>query len=222
MKIVGHRGARGLAPENTIASLRKGLAHNVDALEFDLRVTKDGVVVLHHDAEITDPNGAKHTIADFSYKELQQHKADLATFIEVLEKIGQPVPLYIEIKAGEPLKPIIAILKFYLEKPNSKAEDLWLASFDQGILRESHKALPELPKVVIEKWSGVRAARRAREVNAQYICMNQRWLWWGFIRSMSRKHKLLAYTVNNPAQAKRWQAQGLYGIVTDYPDLFEK
>jgi glycerophosphoryl diester phosphodiesterase len=52
--------------------------------------------------------------------------------------------------------------------------------------------------------------------------MNQRWLWWGFIRQMTRHGYLLgAYTINNPRQAKRWQRHGLYAIVTDYPDQFE-
>ena len=63
MKIVGHRGARGLSPENTIASLEKAIEHGVDMVEVDVRVTKDGVAVLHHDPVVTDPDGAEIIIA---------------------------------------------------------------------------------------------------------------------------------------------------------------
>jgi len=222
MKIIGHRGARGLAPENTIASLQKGLEHHVDMLEFDLRVTKDGVVILHHDHYLTDPNGDRLTVAAHSYDELQAHKDDLVTFEEVLETIGHPVPLYVEVKPGESVAPIVKIIKTYLGK-GWKPEHLRLASFSQKILLELQEALPDIPKTVLEKWSGVQATRRARQLGTKHIIMNQRWLWWGFIRSMSRGgYKLGAYTLNDPKKARRWARHGLYGAITDYPDRFEK
>lgn len=221
MKIIGHRGARGLAPENTLAALRKGLEHHIDMLEFDLRVTKDGVPILHHDTEVSDPAGDKLTIADHSYKELKQHKPDLATFEEVLAEIDHDMPLYIEVKPGEPVAPIVKIIDSSLKK-GWKSDDLLLSSKSQQTLRELHEALPQLPKIVIEPWSGVRAHRRARQINAKIVAMNQRWLWWGFIRGFKHSsYQLYAYTLNDPAKARRWARWGLAGVITDYPDRFE-
>ncbi len=222
MKIIGHRGARGLAPENTIASLQKALEHQVDELEFDLRVTRDGIVILHHDPFITDPDGEKHVIDEHSYGKLLKHKKDLATFEDVLEQIGHPVPLYVEVKPDESTKPIIKIIKNYLAK-GWKPDYFLLASFSQKTLLELHEALPEIETIVLEKWSGVRASHRARQLGTKHISMNQKWLWWGFIRSVARSdYKLYAYVLNDPAKAKRWAKHGLYGVVTDYPDLFEE
>jgi glycerophosphoryl diester phosphodiesterase len=216
MKIIGHRGARGLAPENTIASLRKGLEHHVDMLEFDLRVTHDGVVILHHDPYLTDPGGGKHDISGHTYKQLKDRKADLATLEEALKTIGQKVPLIVEIKPDEPAKPIVAVIKKH------GRDNLCLASFSQKALLELHKALPEIEKIVIEPWSGVRAHRRASQVGAKKVFMNQRWLWWGFIRGFKNSDKqLYAYTLNDPAKARRWAKWGLSGVVTDFPDRFE-
>ncbi|HEX7633261.1 MAG TPA: glycerophosphodiester phosphodiesterase [Candidatus Saccharimonadales bacterium] len=221
MIIIGHRGARGLAPENTIEALKLGLKHDVDELEFDLRLTKDGVVILHHDPYITDPSGERLTIKDHGYDELLAHKADLATFEQVLQTIGHPVPLYVEVKPGEPTKPIIKIIKSYLQH-GWQPKYFLLGSFSQKTLLELHAALPDIEKIVIEKWSGVRAHYRAKQVGTKRLAMNQRWLWWGFIRAVARSgYKLTAYTVNNPRQAARWTKYGLYGIVTDYPDRFE-
>lgn len=218
MKIIGHRGARGLAPENTIASLQKALEHHVDMVEFDLRVTRDGVVVLHHNAKLVDPNGQKHRIADHEYKELKQHKPDLATFKEVLAAIGQKIPLYIEVKPHVQTEPIIKIIKNY-----DRPKNVWLGSKSQKTLLELHAALPDIPKIVIEPWSGVRAGRRARQVNTKLVGMNQHWLWWGFITSVKHSGwQLYAYPLNNPAKAKRWAKYGLAGVVTDFPDRFEK
>jgi len=217
MKVIGHRGARGLAPENTIASLHKALEHGVDMIEFDLRVTADGVPILHHDPFITHPDGSRINISDHKLAELKQHKSDLATFEEALEKVSGKIPLFVEVKPGEPTKPIIKIIK------KDFVPNLYLASFSQKTLRELHTALPDNQLIVLEKWSGIRAHRRARQVGTTIVCMNQKWLWSGFIQSV--KHSgwtLYAYTINDPVKARRWANYGLAGVVTDYPDRFTK
>ena len=222
MKIIGHRGARGLAPENTIAALRKGLEHHADMLEFDLRVTKDGVVILHHDAKLRDRDGRTHVIASTSYETLKTHKSDLATFDEALDAVGQKVPLYVEVKGQVPTKPIVKIIKARLAK-DWKTEHFLLGSKNQETLRELQRQLPEIRKIVIEPWSGVRAHHRAREVDAPIIAMNQLWLWWGFIRGFKHgNYQLYAYTLNDAKKAARWAKWGLAGAITDYPDRFER
>ncbi len=222
MKIVGHRGARGLAPENTIASLKKGLEHQADQIEFDVRVTKDNVVILHHDSKLVDLSGQKHRLSDYTYKELLEHKPDLITLNQALDCIRAKATVYIEVKPRQPVVPIKLVLQPYMGGMYS-FKNLLLGSKSQATLLELHQAFPAVPKIVIEPWSGVRAIRRAKQVNTTFISMNQRWLWWGFIRSVSRRGwKLYAYTLNDPAKARRWDKYGLYGIVTDYPDLFDK
>jgi glycerophosphoryl diester phosphodiesterase len=126
------------------------------------------------------------------------------------------------VKPGVPAKPIIEIVRSKLES-GWKPEHFLLGSFSQAILLELHRALPEIETVVIESWSGVRASRRARQLGTKRISMNQRWLWSGFIKAVRRNnYQLSAYTLNDPAKAKRWAKVGLYGVVTDFPDRFEK
>jgi glycerophosphoryl diester phosphodiesterase len=98
MKIIGHRGARGLAPENTMASFLKALEHHADELELDLRVTKDNIVVVHHDPGVSDPGGMQLPIREHSFAELRRHKADLLRFEDFLDSIDHHVHLLIEIK----------------------------------------------------------------------------------------------------------------------------
>lgn len=222
MKIIGHRGARGLAPENTIAALKKGLEHHVDKLEFDLRVTKDSVAILTHNRIVTDPAGTTLEIAACTYDELKAHKPDLATFEEALDAVNRQVPLYIEVKPNVPTKPIVKVLKERLAS-GWQAEDFQLGSFSQEALRELHHALPEIQKIVIESWSGVRAHHRATQLGTKVIAMNQRWLWSGYIAAMHHGgYELYTYTLNDPVKAKRWAKHGLAGVVTDYPDRYEK
>jgi len=221
MKIIGHRGARGLAPENTLASLQKALEHKVDEIEIDIRVSQDGVALLHHNPTIEDASGNRLTISATNYAELKQHKPDLVTLKEALDFIGNKVHLYLEVKSGEPTKPIVAELQKYLAAGHG-AKNLSLGSFSQKTLLELDAALPQVEKIVIENWSGISARRRAKQLGTKKLCMNQRWLWSVFIKAMSPHYELYTYTLNNPAKACRWAKYGLAGVVTDYPDRFKK
>ncbi|MFZ1249279.1 MAG: glycerophosphodiester phosphodiesterase [Candidatus Saccharimonadales bacterium] len=221
MKIIGHRGARGLSPENTLASLEKAIAHGADCIEIDVRVTKDGVAVLHHDACVVDPSGREVSIAHTTYAELLRHKQDLAALDFAIRAVKHRCPLMIEVKPGVPIKPIVAIIQDRLSR-GWRLTEFSVASFDFGILRAMQQEFPKLQLVVLERWSGVRAAHRARQLRTRRISMNQRWLWWGFLKSMKTNgFECIAYTVNNPKKAKCWQPY-LYGLVTDRPDLFNK
>ena len=220
LKIVGHRGARGLAPENTLAAIRKGLEYKVEAIEIDIRITKDGVPVLHHNRDLTDPTTARYDIRHHNYQELKQHKPDLTTLDEAIELINKRATLMIEIKAGEKTLPIIKVLQIYLTK-GWKETYFTLGSKSQKTLWEVHRALPEIPTCVIEPFSGIRATYRARKLGTKQVYMRSWWLWGFFIRSLNRSgYQLYTYTLNNPSRARRWLKDGLAGVVTDRPDLY--
>ena len=218
MQIIGHRGARGLAPENTLASLQKAVEHGADAVEFDLRVTKDKVVVLHHDAVVHDPAGERFTIADHPFLDLLAHQPNLATFEQVLDSYTGKLPLIAEVKPGVVVEPIITIIK---DRMPELADQLSVCSYSQSILQELHRDVPTVSLIVNERWSGVRATHRARKLGTKRLQMNQLWLWSGFIRVMKRGgYQLSAYTLNNPQKARRWARAGLWGAITDYPDKY--
>lgn len=222
MIIIGHRGARGLAPENTIASFKKALSHNIDELEFDVRTTKDHKVILLHDDTLIDASGAALAVSKHTYDELKLHKPDLATLREVFDIVGPEKPLYIEIKTGVNTDLVVQEIRYALSH-GFTSSDLRIGSFNQKILLKLHKVFPDITIVVLEEWSSVRAMYRARQLHTRRIALNQRWLWWGFVKSVSRGGwQLTAYTINSPNQADGWEKYGLHGVVTDYPDRFEQ
>lgn len=216
LKIIGHRGARGMAPENTIDALQAGLEAGVHGLEFDVRVTKDNVPVLCHDPHIKTIVG-NLPIADTTLAVLKKHHKDLPTLAEALKALRHRVPAMIEVKKAVPVEPVAAVLQSFLKK-GWKPEHIMVGSKDYAVLKALRKQLPDLPLVIIEPWSGVRATRRARIFHTPYLSMNQLFLWWGFIRgARSSGHHLFAYTLNNPRKAAYWAKHGLYGVITDYP-----
>ena len=221
MKIIGHRGARGLVPENTIESLLRAMEHQVDIIEFDVRVSADHIPILVHDEFVQDSEGKKLKVAKTNLSELRAANHDLALLDEAFSAIEHQKPFIIDVKPGVELQPIVDLIKNKLLN-GWNTEEIILGSFSQKILRQLHTALPELQTNVIERWSGVRAHYRARQVNAKILSMNQRWLWWGFILGFKNSdYQLYAYTLNVPKKAQRWAKYGLAGTITDYPDRFK-
>lgn len=219
--LIGHRGAKGLAPENTLASISKALTCGVDEIEFDVRVTKDGIPVLSHDTTLH--SGEKQLqIAQHTFKTLLSLFPSLATLGAALHHIDTKARPHIEVKPDEPTQPIVDVIEEFLKSGKYSSKDLLLASKSQKTLRQLHKALPDIEKVVIHAWSGVIATHRARALGTKRISMRASWLWSGFIRSMNRRgYQLSAYTLDDPLRAQVWQKSGLYGVITDYPDRFQ-
>ena len=239
MKIIGHRGARSLAPENTAASFHQALACRVDAVEFDLRTTRDGTVVIHHNPSFIS-KGQERVISECTYADLLRAKPGLMTFPVLLALVGHDTPLLVEIKPRADIRPIVPLLRAELAARGSRP-NLTVCSFDQAILRDIKSAFPGLPLMVIEIWSSWRARRRARELGTRQIALFEAWVWPGFIRAMKRGgYELYVYPATNdrkkaffrrigrggvtdyPARAERWARAGLAGIVTDHPDRFTK
>ena len=221
MKIIGHRGSRGLAPENTIASIEKAIKHGVDEVEIDIRMTKDRVAVLSHNPTIVDASGAELSIRHTTYAELLRHKSDLAPLDHTIRTIAHRCPLIIEIKPGEKPGKTFEIIQYYLAK-GWRLDEFRIASFDPKILAQARKEFPDVSLVINELWSSVRARHLCKQLGTKRISMQQQWLWRGFLRAMHRSgYEISAFTINNPRRAKKW-APYLYGVITDFPDRFEK
>jgi glycerophosphoryl diester phosphodiesterase len=220
MLIIGHRGARGLAAENTIESIKAALNAGVDGIEVDVRATSDDIVILSHDAYLIDENSGKWKISQHTYDFLHNRQNSLATLRQAVEILPPSCLLRVEIKPDEPVEPLVALLRPMLSNP--EAPSISVVSFDYRLLKTLHQTFPELPLILNEKWSSVRAQLRAKKLGTKQIQMNQRWLWRGFLRAMKHGgYKITPYTVNSPKQAKRWEPY-IEGIITDYPDRFSK
>ncbi|HET9098105.1 MAG TPA: glycerophosphodiester phosphodiesterase [Candidatus Saccharimonadales bacterium] len=223
MKLIGHRGARGLAPENSLEAIAKALSYKVDMVEIDVRTTSDNIPVLCHDEVITSKTSSCDvSVAGHSLAELKKLLPTLATLDEAFSLIDAQTPIYLELKPDIELDPVIELIKSVISNGTYKETDIYAASFSQKSLKRIQAVFPGMPIIVNEQWSGVKAAWRARQLGTNFISLNQRWLWSGYVRLASRKFKLFSYTLNDVARAKKWQRLGLAGVITDYPDRFRE
>ena len=227
-RIIGHRGAQGDVAGNTQASFEWALKHHVSEIETDCRLTSDGVIVQFHDPAFKDKSGRKHLIKDTSYKKLKHFFPEIMTLDELIVFVDKKARLMIEIKPRVPTKPIIETIRAYLAK-GWRPSDFSFASFDLQVLKQMHAALPEIERIVLESWLAIRALHRAKQLDTRNLSMNQQYLWWGFILWATRhNHKIYTYPSAgakhpnfNHKKPERWAKYGLYGIITDRPEIFE-
>lgn len=220
MEIIGHRGAMGLAPENTIAGFKKALEHGVDAIECDVHTTVDNIPILIHDADLEDPAGNKLQVSQHTFAELKSHKAELPTLEEALRFVRQRVPVMIELKPHEPSRPVIAVLRRLINE-GWRAKDFEFISFSYRILEELRAAFPDCTVIVNHPWSSLIAVWRAKKLHTSCVNLSRWTIWGGAVRFLTAKgYAVYCYTLNDPRRARQLNRHGLRGIITDFPDRF--
>ncbi len=219
MKIIGHRGAAGHELENTLASMQIALELDVAGIEFDIRKTKDGHLVVCHDADLTRVADDSRKIADLTLKHLQKipllSGAHVPTLEEALELIGSK-PVYIEIKEVGSVDPLLEVLKKF---PDAKPT---IISFMHDRLAAIRAKDSNVPLYASEKTSPLDVIHAAKSFKLNGVCMNY-WLLNPLAYWLCKNSGLdiMVYTAN-----KRWLVKFLgklypdISICTDYPEQF--
>jgi len=222
MIIIGHRGAAGLAPENTIAALHKGRDVGADILEFDVRLTRDKVPIVIHDSKLLRTHGSKKRVRWSSHESIRQatekgHK--IATLKEVMDEFFGYILLNLEIKNIETGR-IIAqyIEKNYIKKP-SDWDAIVFSSFKTSELYAVRRVSSRANLAMLHDLNPFGFIAHHRQLQFSAV---------GFHRLHINRLALeiakragiftYVYTVNRPETAALLEQKGIDGIVTDNPD----
>lgn len=237
VQIVAHRGASYEAPENTLASIALGWKQRADAVEMDIRLTRDGAIVLLHDDTFERTTGHPGTPEALDLAEIRRLDAGswkapayagekVPTLIEVLTAMPAGKGMLIELKAGVKIVPV---LQRALAAGPVPLENVIVIAFDYETLRAAKAAMPRAralhlaggrtesgPKSLADLDVLIAAAQRARfdglDLGAD----------WPIDEAFARRvHdaglSLHVWTVNAGDHARRLAAAGVDGITTDRP-----
>ncbi|HIE18948.1 TPA: glycerophosphodiester phosphodiesterase [Candidatus Bathyarchaeota archaeon] len=143
IEVTGHRGAAGLEPENTLRSIRKAIELGVDRVEIDVRVTRDGYLVVIHDETMDRTTNGHGYVKDLTLNEIRRLDAGKGEIIPTLEEVlsltkGQ-VTLQVELKAREATEPVV-----HLIERNNAEREVVITSFMHELLRTVHDLNPFL------------------------------------------------------------------------------
>ncbi len=228
---IGHRGACGYAPENTLASFSRAIDLKVDMVEFDVQLSRDGEVVVIHDFSVDRTTDGRGLVKDFSLKELKLCSVSggekIPTLSEVLNLINRRVKVNIELKCCDCVKPVADIIKQYITEKNWSVEDFIVSSFNWNELEKFRQINSEIR-------IGILAKRRikgflkyrlenildiAGKLNAYVINMELSAVSIKKIHLMRKSgFKVFVYTVNNLKDIEKMKKIGVDGIFSNYPD----
>ena len=224
-KVIGHRGAAGLLPENSLPSIQKALDIGVDRVEIDVHQSKDGRVVVIHDKTLNRTTKGNGLVKKLDLAEIQKIPLKgiasttdrVPTLEEVLECINGQSVLLIEIKHGKKYYPnieqnILDIIEQF------KAKD-WciLQSFDNRVLRETYRLDTE---IALHKlfdtpyFFNFKAYPYIKEYGISNAFAGKR-----ILQKVHRMQKKLnVWTVNEEKRMEELIQLGVDGIITDFPN----
>lgn len=228
--IAGHRGAAGIAPENTLPSFRKALELGLQLIELDVRLTRDGEVVCFHDDRLDRVTGARGPVSEWDWAALSQVEvlpgafrgaypsARIPRFTEVLAQLPADCRFLVELKA-EPVRPEL-LVEHTLEAIDiaGARERCRIISFDPVLLRLARQAPVDLGVLVATRDAAhlfpLAQELQARAVHPPHNLVDPQLV----AQARDGGFLLNTWTVNTADEFRRLAALGVDEITTDYPD----
>jgi len=217
---IGHRGAAAEAPENTLAAFARALALGVDGLELDVRVTRDGIPVVFHDASLARLTGRRRAVARLALADLRAVRVrdePVPTLAEVLRLVRRRVVVQIEIKPGVPVAPVVRAVR-----QARAGGHVILASFSPAVLRAARALAPRLPRMWIrERGTPAGLGPRLAALGVAGVSLDHRAIpSAAFVADLHRRGwRVWCWTVNDPPAMRRLAAWGVDAILSDNPAL---
>ena len=246
--IIGHRGAAAVAPENTMVSFERAMTDGADGIEFDVRLARDRVPVVIHDADLRRTALRDGAIASLSSTEL--HKVDVGTWFnlrfpllareeyahaviptlsEVFElfRDGSAV-LYVELKCVAAESRAIAEEAARLIREHEVTPRVVVESFTLAAIAEMKRVAPEIrtaalfePKLMPPP-SMRRMMRFAAECKSDELALHRLLATRRVTQEAARRGmKTVVWTVDNPSWLERASRYGIHAVITNNPAIMK-
>jgi glycerophosphoryl diester phosphodiesterase len=217
---IGHRGAKAYEPENTLRSFKKAIDLGVDAVELDVRKTKDDQIVVIHDPEVDRTTNGKGLVNALTLKEIKQFVTEknekIPTLEETLDFLDKRMKILIELKepaleekimnliVGKGLEKNVIIISF-LEESLKRVRSL-NNEVETGLIYVRHK----------------NPVKAALELKANYLLPLYRFTHTADVeRAHQNGLKIIVWTVNQQEEVLQYQKKGVDGITSDKPDILK-
>ncbi|MFD7130711.1 glycerophosphodiester phosphodiesterase [Streptomyces sp. NPDC059894] len=224
---IGHRGVMGVEPENTLRSFVAAEHAGLDVVELDLHLSKDGALVVMHDADVDRTTDGSGPIADHTLAELRALDAGrgerVPVFEEVLEAVS--VPIQAEIKDVQAARALAAVIH-----ERNLVERVEVSSFHDEAVAEIARLVPGVRTALIGSLPhprtcssgctpiGLDIVDRAVAVGAATVCLNIRRLTLETVEhARARGLRIIGWVVNTPDHLRLVRALELDGATTDHP-----
>ncbi len=220
--IIGHRGASAYKPENTMAAFQLAAEQGADGIEFDVRLSLDGQVIIIHDALVDRTTNGRGIIAEMPLSQIREFDAGdgerIPTLAELFETMGDNLLYNIEIKEYQWRDRGLETAVSTLIRQHNLQNRVLISTFSPIALRRAQKAANGLFPTALCRLEGyTRYLHHFADGEAdhpRHTMVDKRYMAW----AKKRGYRTNVWTVDDPAEAQRLVKLGVHGIITNTPD----
>jgi glycerophosphoryl diester phosphodiesterase len=215
---IGHRGACGHAPENTLASIEQAIALGCDFAEVDVQRTADGSLVLLHDSDVDRTTDGKGLVAEINLEDLQQLDAGggqkVPTLEEALQTTSGRIGLVLELKGEGLAYDLVSTVR-----ASGFSGPVIYASFQPDDLQHIRRIEPDGRTMILFDRLPKLPVAEALNFQATHVGLRFTKATAPLVQALHKAGlTAFVYTVNKPADIKRMHALDVDGIVSDWPE----
>jgi glycerophosphoryl diester phosphodiesterase len=236
--IIGHRGAMGYSPENTLVSFEEGIRRGADLIEMDVQLSNDGEVVVMHDTSVDRTTDGEGLVRDLPWKKIKTMDAGIwfgpEHSREYVPSLGDVINRFrgrrtarhhlagfiIELKTARGSGGSLADAVVALLQKEQFTDRVFIISFDAVALQEVRAAHRHIPTGLLYNEEGEESrVAQARAIGAQALfprktCVTSR----GVMAAHKAGVSVATWTANTKNEMKRILACGVDAMATNYPD----
>jgi glycerophosphoryl diester phosphodiesterase len=216
---IGHRGACGHAPENTLESIEQAITLGCAFAEVDVRRTADDELVLLHDERVDRTTNGHGLVAELPLSDIQKLDAGGGqtppTLDDALKATNGRIGLILELKTGGMAYDVCTIVR-----AGGFNQPVIYASFLQEELQHVRRANPNAQTMILFTQLPLNPDAAAARLDATHVGLRLDTVTERLVTALHHEHLIVfAYTANQPAEISKMKMLGVNGIISDFPDL---
>lgn len=235
-KIIGHRGACGYAPENTLESVRTAADMGVKWVELDVKLTRDAIPIIFHDEELDRTTNGSGSVANTNWSDIEQMEAgswfsdgfagvkvpSLEEMLDLLIELDLGFNLEIKPCPGREVETAEVALDM-LSRVWDATDNIILSSFQHVSLETALDMAPHYARGLLldkewpENWRELAQYLEASTININGNRCDREQM----SALAAFKKPVMAYTINDPQRARILQSWGVASMFTDVPDVLQ-
>lgn len=220
---IGHRGAKGYEPENTLISFEKAIEMGADGIELDVHLSLDRHLIVIHDETIDRTTSGKGIVNQYTLQELKTFRIneteEIPTLSEVFDLVKKRCFINIELKNQDTAEKVVEIIEYYISEKDWNYTHFLVSSFDWNALQQVQFLNSNILIGVLTETDLDLAISFARFIKAESLHPDFELLTEENVVKIQKKGiKIFPWTVNEKEAIQKMKELKVSGIITDFLD----
>jgi glycerophosphoryl diester phosphodiesterase len=232
--VIGHRGAAGCAPENTLAGFHAAKRLGCQWVEFDVRLTADGQLVLRHDEQLRGATDGRGRVGALRLADIRRYDAggwfgpafagervpSLQEALDTAAELGLGANVELKAARGRGVPTAMAAAEALRSRFTQRPQPCLVSSFDLDMLAVMRETAPAVARAALFRWLPRDWEKRVAGLACCAVNLGHRRLRPVDVAAVNEAgYRCFVYTVNDARRALELFGWGVAGVFSDNPDV---